>query len=223
MALNAGKIKDTSFRQDPLEPGNYPGRVVGLTDLGLQEQDDYNGKKKDPRYEFILTYELSDEFLVDKEGNILEDKPRFISEKLRLLPLTSDLATSTKRYLVLDPAKKYGGDFFKLINTPCNIMIVINKVGDKVYENIGGISPLRKKEVTNLPELINTPKVFDMDNPDKEVFDSFPSWIQDKIKSGVEYKESNLYKIINDKVEKKATQPDEEEYGEDDLDDEVPF
>lgn len=40
----------------------------------------------------MLTYELCTEFMKDEQGNDIEDKPRWLSESIPLLPLDSELA-----------------------------------------------------------------------------------------------------------------------------------
>ena len=92
-----------------LEPASYPGRLVHIIGLGLQAQRPFQGQEKDPRHEILLTYELSDEFLQDEDGNDLEDKPIFISERMPLHNLSAERAKSTARYMALDANLKYDG------------------------------------------------------------------------------------------------------------------
>ena len=71
MAINASKVKTASNRieQPNLEPGPYPARLVQIIDLGLQPQRPYKGVEKPPAHELMVTYELSDAFMIDKDGN----------------------------------------------------------------------------------------------------------------------------------------------------------
>lgn len=197
MALNASKIKQESNfeRPDPLEPGTYPARVVQILSLGLQAQPDYKGQEKPPKQELMVTYEFLDEFLTDKEtGEELEDKPRWLSETFPLNSLDSDLAKSTKRYFAIDPDNEFGGDWAQLAGMPVMVTLVQNesKKNGKVYENITGVSTMRSKEANKAPDLKNDPKVFDIDDPDMEVFGSLPQWIQDKMKDNLEFAGSAL-------------------------------
>lgn len=203
MALNANKIKSNkSFeRPNPLEPGVYPARVVQVISLGLQAQQPYKGAEKPPAYMVYVTYELADEFMVDKDtGEELKDKPRWLSEDFPLYSLDSDLAKSTKRYLALDPEKEHGGDWSQLAGTPCMLTVVNNrskKDPDRIYDNIASISTMRAKEASRMPELVNPPKVFDVDEPDMEVFGSLPQWIQDKITDNLEFEGSALAEALS--------------------------
>jgi len=201
MALNAKdyKLESKFERPDPLEAGTYPGRVVWVISKGLQKQDDFKGEEKAPKHELYIMYELLDEFLKDEDGNDIPEKPRFIGETFTMNSLDSDLAKSTKRYYALDPSMEYDGDWSKLAGTPCMITIIQNaskKDKTKVYNNITGISTMRDKDAKKAPELVNEPKVFDIDDPDMEVFMSLPLWLQDNIKENLEFGGSPLEKLL---------------------------
>lgn len=216
MALNASKIKQESNfeRPEPLEPGTYPARVVQILSLGLQPQPDYNGQEKPPKQELMVTYEFLDEFMKDKEtGEELEDKPRWLSETFTMNSLESDLAKSTKRYFAIDPNKEYGGDWGQLAGSPVMVTIVQNesKKTGKIYENITGVSTMRSKEADKAPDLKNPPKVFDIDEPDMEVFGSLPQWIQDKMKDNLEFAGSALEAALNGSEKKEAKEDKQKE------------
>ena len=188
MAINASKVKTASNRieQPNLEPGPYPARLVQIIDLGLQPQRPYKGVEKPPAHELMVTYELSDAFMIDKDGNDLEDKPRWVSETFPLNNISADLAKSTKRYVAFDPNISDGGDWSKQIGKPCTVNIVNNESKGKIYDNVDSVAPMRARDAAKLPELVNPSRVFDLDNPDMEVFKSFPDWIKEKITSNLE-------------------------------------
>lgn len=222
MTLNAKKIKMNSSgpKQPNIEPGTYPARPVQLIDYGLQPQRPYKGEEKQPAYEIGITYELLDEFMLDEEGNEIEDKPRWISETMPLHNLKAERAKSTQRYMALDPEETFEGDFTKLIGIPCNVTIVNNKATNgNVYDNVAGITAMRPKDAKSAPQLVNEPRVLSLDSDNTELFLSLPEWIQDKIKSGLEWETTNLYKALNG--EKKTTKKKEVET--DEEDDSIPF
>lgn len=220
MALSAPKGNDNKkfTTQANLEAGNYPARLVQLIDLGLQPQKPYQGKDKPPSQEIMLTYELVDAFMLDDEGNEIKDKPRWISETLPLRPLFQENANSTKRMKAFDPTDQFEGDFSKAVGGAINVAIVNNTVGDKTYDNIGAIGTMRPRDAANCPELVNPTKVFDLDNPDMAVFNSLPKWIQDKIKSNLNYQGSPLQKAVGEKpVAVKVDAPPAEKPAEEDV------
>ena len=202
MSLNARKIQnngDGRKMQAPvLEPGTYPARIVQIISLGLQKQQPFKGEEKAPRPEIYVTYELTDEFMEDNEGNILEDKPRWISETLPMYSLDADLAKSTKRYMALDPELQYDGNWAELAGCPASVVVgkKVSKNTGKEYNVVLGVNTMRAKEAAKLPDLVNPSKVFDTDAPDMELFFSFPQWLQDKIKENLEYGGSALEKLV---------------------------
>ncbi len=218
MALNAKNIKmESKFKApEPLEVGSYPARVVQIISLGLQKQQPYKGEPKDPKPELYVTYELLDEFLTDEDGEEMKDKPRWLSETFTMNSLDSDLAKSTKRYMALDPELDYEGDWSQLVGAGCMVTITQNegkgKNAGRIFNNISSVSTMRAKEAAKAPELVNAGKVFDIDEPDMEVFLSLPDFLQSKMKDNLEFSGSALEKAIKahkggEKQEKKEEKP----------------
>lgn len=235
MTLNARKVKSVAKgpKQEAMDEGTYPARLVQVIDFGVQEQRAFKGEPKPPAQTIYLTYEFLDEFCKDENGEDQEDKPRWLSEQFPLYSLEADLAKSTKRYYALDPDEKFEGDFTLLVGEPC--MVTINQYESKgeTRNGISSVAAMRPKEAAKAPELVNPPKVFVLDNPDLEIFKSLPDWMQDKIKEGLEYKGSALDEALNGdkpapkakaKPDRKAPAPVVEEPEEDDDDqDDIPW
>lgn len=203
MAINAGNVPQNGgggkrVQQAEIEIGNYPARLVQVLDMGPRPVDKWDEatnsyKPTGPVMTHImLTYELGTEFMKDEDGNDVEGKPRWVSEEWPLYALKSDKATTTKRYTVFDPKHVDGGDWAKQVGKAVTITIVHNKKGKA---KIGGVTPPMKGMMT--PELVNPPKVFDLDAPDMEIFGSLPEWVQDKIKSNVKFIGSPLDLALN--------------------------
>lgn len=210
MALDTKKLPSTGgnrVEQPDLEAGVYPARVVQIIDFGLQPQRPYKGQEKPPAYEIGITYELVDAFMIDEDGEELLDKPRWVSENMPVYNLSADLAKSTRRYKALDPTEEFDGNFGMLTDIPCNVTIVLNKKGDKTYTNVADVGPMRPRDAAKCPELVNEPRVFDLSNPDLEVFNAFPKWIQEKITSNLEYKGSKLESLLGDQPEAVEEKP----------------
>lgn len=217
--LNAKKVKfsggNNGPKQEAIEAGTYPCRVVQVIDLGLQPQRPYKGEEKPPAHEMMVTYEFVDEFCLDEDGKELEDKPRWLSETMPLRSLESDLAKSTKRYKALDPDCVHDGDFTELVGATCMVTITCkpNKDGeDRNY--VANVSTMRPKESAKCPELVNPAKVFLLDEPDLEILSSLPQWLQDKIKDNLEFAGSELEAALKGggKVEpKKEAKPEKKE------------
>jgi len=210
LSLNARTIESQPKgpQQAAMDAGTYPARLVQVIDLGVQEQRPFKGEAKPPAHEVMWTYEFLDEFCKDENGEDQEDKPRWLSESFPLRSLEADLAKSTKRYYALDPEEVHEGDHTRLVGEPC--MVTINQYESKgvVRNGVSSVAAMRPKEAAKAPELANEPKVFVIDEPDLEIFKSLPDWLQDKIKSGLEFKGSALDEALNgDKPAPKEAKP----------------
>ncbi len=127
-----------------------------------------------------------------QNGVELEDKPRWLSEEFALLPLSSDLATSTKRMLAFDPGlDKLGGDWSQVLTLPCSVSVAHTGGGRAKVGNVA--KPMKGMVVADLK---NEPKVFTLDAPDIDVFRSFPEWIQERIKANLDFEGSALQKAL---------------------------
>jgi len=201
MALNSNKIKGGGVDQQVVDPGVYPSRIVQIIDFGLQPQRPYLGQDKPPANEIGLTYELVDTFMVDKDGKEDVTKPRWLSEIIPLFNLKADKAKSTQRYKAADPNNNFNGDFSKLIETPVNVSVVHNKQGEKLWVNVASISAMRPRDADKCPKLVNLPKVFDLDEPNLEVFRKLPEWMQEKIKKNLNFNGSKLQAALGIEAE----------------------
>jgi hypothetical protein len=198
--LNARKIKSKSkfIEQPTLAVDNYPARVAQIIDLGLQDGGEWKGDKKPPVNKIYITYELVDAFMVDKDGTELEDKPLWKSEDLNLLSPDMDMAKCNKRYKAIDPEEVFDYDWSQLLGQPCSVLTVHKESKGKTYCNVGSVTPyVVSKRNPELPELKNEGKMFTLDEPDMEVFSALPEWLQERIKSNLEFKGSPLDKILN--------------------------
>lgn len=196
--LNDVKSKSNGPKQDLIEVGTVPGRLVRVIDLGMQPQQPYEGKEKAPARIVDFTYELSDVFMKDKDGNEDETKPRWISENFPLNNPKADLAKSTKRANAIDPEHKYNYDIGQMAKdgAPCMITIVHKVSKGNTYANVGNVSTMRAKDAEKCPPLKNEPVVFTLDDPDVDVFNSFPDWLKDKVKGNLEFNGSKLQKLL---------------------------
>lgn len=221
MALNANDVKmpkGNSVPQEPIEIGSHFARLVQVIDLGLHANT--FDPAKAPSRKVNLTYELVTNFMKDADGNEDETKPRWVGEDMALCSLQADLAKSTKRIMALDPKGEYKGDLTKMIDTPCIVTIAHNLSKDKtkVYSNVSNVSPAPKG--MPVPPLKNAPRVFDLDDPDLEVFQQLPSFIQDKIKANLEFRGSKLEALLNGTP---TPPPHQETMPQEPNDEEVPF
>ena len=226
MAIKATETKQAPANrvvQDELTSDNFPCRVAQVIDMGMHHKDEWDTETnkyvaavdKAPVNKLMVTYEFTTEFMKDKDGVELEDKPRWLSETFPLYTTTVDLATSTKRYNALDPKGDFGGDWGKLAAAPCTVTIAHKKSGKA---KIGNVSPPMKG--IPVPELKNPVKVFDLSDPDLTIFQSLPQWLQDDIKKNLEFEGSLLQRRLTEGV---VERPAEKDVVEDQVADENPW
>lgn len=206
-----------NFVEQPvLEAGTYPVRLAQVIDLGVQPQRPFKGEEKPPVHQIMVTYEFVDEFLVDEDGNDIEDKPRWMSEDFPLYNLSSERAKSTKRYYALDPNEDHDGDWSELLGSPANAMVTTYKAKSGKYEGedrnrVQDLSAMRPRDAKKTPDLQNPPKLFSLEDPDMTVFLSLPEWLQEKIKGNLEYKGSALEEAVEGGGTKAEPTPEPED------------
>jgi hypothetical protein len=239
MPINSKNAPKSGKTFPPMDAGSYPSRVVIIADLGLQPQF-FNNEEKDPKREISITFEHVDEFLKDDDGEDMPNKPRWNSMRFALNNIENVKATSTKVYNALDPSNTHNGDWKPLLGIGCSVAIVQNPGkgpnANKVFNKVASVASMRPKEAAALAPLVNEARYFDLDEPDIKVFYSLPNFLQEKIKSNLNFKGSELEKLIavNPKPEqkkedhsvapsKRAGPPKAEKPVKEDLDDEVPY
>jgi len=192
--LNASKLPSTSNAKPipPLDAGSYPARLVQILLMGIQKNRPFKGEEKAPSLKIRLTYEMLDEFMKDEDDNDIPEKPRWISEDLPFFPLKADLAKSTKRYYALDADSEHGGDWAKLLGSPCVVTLVQSESKGKTYNNVAAVSAMRPKEAAKAPPLVNEGKIFDFYDPDMDVFNALPDWLQEEAKGALDFEGSPL-------------------------------
>lgn len=203
MSLRAPKQEKTNFAAQPnLEPGSYPARVARVYGAGRHPVV-FQGEVKAPKLKIWVVYELVDAFMVDEHGDEIEGKPRWITESFNLSPLTQENAKSTMRYKGIDPTLKFDGDWSQLVGMPVSVTVVNNAKGGKVYDNVGGVTAVRPRDVAKIPDLVNEGFFFDSGEPNLEYFNKIPKFIQDDIKASIDYPGSKLEKLLGGAVPQK--------------------
>ena len=158
MAINASKVKTASNRieQPNLEPGPYPARLVQIIDLGLQPQRPYKGVEKPPAHELMVTYELSDAFMIDKDGNDLEDN---LSRLLSTIETISFKLILAKLLLLIFFMLTCSGLFIDLFSTGQTILFGLIVVGILLYADTKSNNlNFYKKKLLNTENKLNTLK-----------------------------------------------------------------
>jgi len=172
--------------------GSFVARCYEFIDLGTQTS-------KGGQYAGTVAHKIKIGFELfgdDEEGN-----PLTIDVNGKAMPLT---ITKEYTYSMHEKAnlrkdlgawrgKLFGDEeaatfqILKLIGAYGMLNITHKPSGDKTYANISGISPLPSALKLNKPAAVHANRIFDLDEPDMEVFESLPEYMQVKIKESPEW------------------------------------
>ena len=190
MALKA-ENKGGQRNSDQPTTTTHMARLVGLTDLGHQPSFIHNGQEIPSAWKIEFTYELPNSKM--KDG-----RPHWVSEEVKINDFEGKgiISTMMARVRTLDPDNESndGKDLTKLLDKPCMVTLSTGNNGYvrmKGQACVGGI-PLGLE----VPPLANPIHTFDMDDPDMELFASFPPFKQEKIKRAINFKETELFKQL---------------------------
>jgi len=178
------KVQPTQARKkfDPMPEGLQQARVVQLIDLGTRQRTDQNGAPRvfpsgDPMMvnEVMITFEFP-ESTVEIEG---EARPRWVSKKYAL----SSNDRSNMYKLSKAALGKFEPDLTKLLGRQITANLGITKGGNNSI--LDTLPPMGE-----CGEVQNDYVVFDLSSPDVEVFNKFPEWIKEEIRSSVDCPDS---------------------------------
>ena len=182
MATKFSNIKAPKKEYGRVEDGTYPARIVQLIMLGSQLQTDWQtGEAKEDdngnviyKDEIWITFEFPTERVKYKNDEDEEvDRPRWQSKTYVM-----SMHKKANFLHLLDAIAPDGEGLNDLINQP-GIITVGSTSGGKA--KITGVSaPMKGMEVG---ELENPVQIYDLDEPDEEIFDGLPEFLQEKIKN----------------------------------------
>lgn len=177
----------------PVDGGTYMAVCIGVIDLG--EQYRQFEKQKQGRYvnECMFIFEIPSE-RVQVDG---EDKPRWLSTKRLTVSLHErsalyQMLTSWRGRPLSDAELDPTGDGFDLSQMlGAGAMLSVS-----VVEQDDGSRHNKIEAVTGFPKGIEVPKVesepllFDADEPDMDMLEKMPEWIQDIIRKSTQFAEN---------------------------------
>jgi len=165
--------------------GNFSARCYSMVHMGTIEEEIMGQKKHLNKVR--ITWELPTEKKVFKEEN--GEQPFSISKEFTLslhekATLRKFLESWRGKGFTEEESKKF--NIAKLIGIPCllNIIHKVSKSGN-IYADIASVSLMPKG--MSCPEQINEPVIFTINQPDWGIFEKFPDFLKDKIKSSQEY------------------------------------
>lgn len=176
-----------SGKNGRVEDGTFPVRVVQVVDLGIQKGE-FKGEEY-IRPEVMITFEFPTE-TITIDG---EEKPRWLSKQF-----TVSMHEKSALYALVnafDPdgkATRKGSNPKGLLGLPGMVTVGSTASGNA---KVAGVSRLMKGLA--VAELQNGPVYFELDSASSEnnqAFEALPSWLQDKIKSAMNFDTSKFAK-----------------------------
>lgn len=178
-----------NFKKVP--PGVYVARCYSLIDMGTQISDGQYGAKEQHKirigFEIFGEDDAGQPLTIDMDGRMM---PLTISKTYTLslhekAGLRKDLAAWRGRDFTDEEAKAF--DVSKLVNAYCMVNVTTSENNGKTYTNIAGITPLPQALKNAKPAAVHEPVMFDLDQPDWEVFQNFHEKLQEYIKKSPEF------------------------------------
>lgn len=178
-----------NFKRVP--SGVHIGRCYSLIDLGTQLSTGQYGEKL--QHKIRVAWELFGE---DEDGNPLtvefdgKEMPMTISKTYTLslsekASLRKDLQSWRGKEFTDEEAK--GFDISKLLGAYCMVNVTTSETNGKTYSNVANLTPLPTALKASKPAGIHEIVMFDLDNPDWALFDSFYDKLKEDIKRSPEF------------------------------------
>ena len=189
MGFTAKDSGGGTFKRVPA--GAYIGRCYSLIDLGTQLTTGQYGEKLQHKirigWELFGEDEQGQPLTVDVDG---KEMPMTISKSYTVslhekASLRKDLAAWRGRDFTDDEAKAF--DVSKLVGAYCMVNVTTSETNGKTYSNVAGLTPLPGALKNAKPAAVHEHVLFDLDNPDMDVFSKLHDKLQEYIKRSPEW------------------------------------
>lgn len=199
----------------PVPTGMHLARCYRIIDLGTQEST-YMGTVKN-LHKVMIQFEVHGE---DAQGNptvTSKGEPMTVSKNFTVTladksTLRKDLQTWRGKDFTAEELK--GFELKNVLGHWAMISVVETENNGQTYTNIANINPVPATMKKNgLPEGHNELKIFDINDPDMELFNSFSENLQNKIRKSPEW----------ERMHGKVSTGSAPNAGFDDMEDDMPF
>lgn len=152
--------------------GNIPNRFSASTQPTLYLGFEIVGEKNERGYPIIIRQDYN--YVVSDRSHLYKLCEKWL---IKNKGKENEEPWSLERARKFDPAKLVGH----------GLRVRLNITENKGWNNIAGAVPskIEGKGVTESKKLI-----FDIDNPDKQMYDRLPKWMKDKVNSAKEWEEA---------------------------------
>lgn len=190
MGFVASDSGGSNYKRVPA--GAHVGRCFSLIDLGTQLSSGQYGEKL--QHKIQIKWELFGE---DEQGAPLvsdDGSPMTISKSYTLslsdkASLRKDLASWRGRDFTEEEAKAF--DVTKLLGAYCMVNVTTSENNGKTYTNVAGLTPLPSALKNSKPNPVHENVIFNLDDPDWTLFESFHDKLKEAIKRSPEYAQAS--------------------------------
>ena len=182
---------NADFKRIP--PGSYIARCYLLVDMGEQLSDGKYGQSV--QHKIRLGWEVFGE---DDTGAPLTVEMDGVQRQMTI-GKTYTLSLNEKAGLRKDltswrgrdftPEELEGFDITNILNAYCMLNITTSEKDGKTYTNISAITPLPSALRNSKPAQDHEPVMFNLDEPDWQVFEKLPDWLSETIAKSPQYAE----------------------------------
>jgi hypothetical protein len=192
MGLTA-KASSESSSFKPVPAGMHLARCYRIVDLGTQTTE-WQGKEK-KNYKIMVLWEVHGEddqgvALVTDRGEPMSISKNYTMSLGEMSTLRADLKAWRGRDFTAEELR--GFQLKNVLGAWCMLTVARTTGNDgKEYSNVMSVNPVPASiKKAGLPDGFNDLAVFDLDNPDMALFDTFSQKLQAKIQSSPEWKGS---------------------------------
>jgi len=204
----------------PVAPGMHLARCYRIVDMGTQKTD-FQGQVKHLQ-KVMLQFEVHGEDdsgkpLVTAKGEPMSISKNFTLSLAEMATLRKDLQAWRGREFT---AEELRGFELKNVLGVWAMITASKAIGNngKEYTNIVGINPVPSAiKRGGLPEGFNKLAIFEIENPDMELFETFGNGLREKITSSPEWRARNGAQA------QFVSKPSSTGTGFDDMDSDIPF
>lgn len=154
--MKVGSGSGESYQYVPCPPGNYPGTVVGLYDIGFQKvirQD----KTEAEEHKLVLVFELTEKRPDDRPFILTERYTWSMRDNSNFYALVTNV--TGEKFKITDPNNPPTFNPLTLLGMPVMVSVTNTQKGDKVYHGVSTIARY-PKNFPAPPDPVTTPQAW---------------------------------------------------------------
>lgn len=161
-----------------LPAGQYIARCYKIIDLGTQDVV-WLGETKQ-QHKVMIYWEILDDKVKMEDGRPYSISRKYTASLNEKSNLYADLVSWRGKDFT--EAELAGFDISKLLGAYCQMQVIHNESGGKTYANANTLMATKER-----PKAVNPDVMFDIENPDMDIFESQSDWLKNQIRQSAEW------------------------------------